>query len=134
MCVCHAAVQRRERNARVPRRFTAAWLRQISKSNGYPPAVRITFLSLALISRCSKRVSECKSEARRTRRWGELKLRGTPSSVGEQSETHSRGLVHFFVDLLDRQLDVELDAVEDVLEIRLLIHLKLRKHRRDRSL
>lgn len=46
--------------------------------------------------------------------------------------THSRGLVHFFVDLLDRQLDVELDAVEDVLEIRLLIHLKLQKHRRDR--
>lgn len=47
--------------------------------------------------------------------------------------THSRGLVHFFVDLLDRQLDVELDAVEDVLEIRLLVHLKLQKHRRDRG-
>lgn len=45
--------------------------------------------------------------------------------------THSRGLVHFFVDLLDRQLDVELDAVEDVLEIRLLIHLELQKHRGD---
>lgn len=44
---------------------------------------------------------------------------------------HLRGLVHFFVDLLHRQLDVELDAVQDVLEIRLLVHLKLQKHRHD---
>lgn len=42
---------------------------------------------------------------------------------------HLRCLVHFFVDLLDRQLDVELDAVEDVLEIGLLIHIKLRNQR-----
>lgn len=40
---------------------------------------------------------------------------------------HLRGLVHFFVDLLHRQLDVKLDAVEDILEIRLLIYFKLQK-------
>lgn len=40
---------------------------------------------------------------------------------------HLRGLVHFFVDLLDRQLDVKLDAVEDILEICLLIDFKLQK-------
>lgn len=39
----------------------------------------------------------------------------------------SRCLVHLFVDLLDGQLDVELDAVEDVLEVSLLIHIKLQK-------
>lgn len=38
---------------------------------------------------------------------------------------HLRGLVHFFVDLLHRQLDVKLDAVEDILEIRLLVYFKL---------
>lgn len=38
-----------------------------------------------------------------------------------------RGLVHFFVDLLHRQLDVKLDAVEDILEICLLIDFKLQK-------
>lgn len=32
------------------------------------------------------------------------------------------------MDLLDRQLDVELDAVEDVLEIGLLVHIKLQNH------
>lgn len=50
---------------------------------------------------------------------------------GGAAVTHSRGLVHFLVDLLDRQLDVELDAVEDVLEIRLLIHLELQKTRQE---
>lgn len=32
------------------------------------------------------------------------------------------------MDLLDRQLDVELDAVEDVLEVGLFIYLKLQKN------
>lgn len=32
------------------------------------------------------------------------------------------------MDLLDRQLDVELDAVEDVLEIGLLVYIKLQNH------
>lgn len=56
-----------------------------------------------------------------------------------RSVQHSRGLVHLFVDLLDRQLDVVLDAVEDVLEIRLLVYFKLQKKnktkkpRRDRN-
>lgn len=40
---------------------------------------------------------------------------------------HLRALVHFFVDALDRQLDVVLDAVEDVLEVGLLIHIKLQQ-------
>lgn len=43
-----------------------------------------------------------------------------------------RGLVHLFVDLLHRQLDVKLDAVEDILEVGLLIHLKLEKRRQTR--
>lgn len=45
-------------------------------------------------------------------------------SVGRRD---SRCLVHLFVDLLDRQLDVELDAVEDVFEVSLFIHVKLQK-------
>lgn len=35
------------------------------------------------------------------------------------------------MDLLDRQLDVELNAVEDVFEIGLLIHIKLQNRRHE---
>lgn len=38
---------------------------------------------------------------------------------------HSRCFVHFFMNFPDRQLDVELDAVEDVLEVGLLVHVEL---------
>lgn len=48
----------------------------------------------------------------------------------EARAQHLRGLVHLFVDLLDRQLDVKLDAVEDVLEICLLLDFKLQREQR----
>lgn len=59
--------------------------------------------------------------------WSEPQLQ-EPSSP-EMSWQHLRGLVHLFVDLLDRQLDVKLDAVEYIFEIRLLIDFKLQKEK-----
>lgn len=39
---------------------------------------------------------------------------------------YPRGFVHFLPNLLDGQLDTESDAVQDVLEVGLLVDLKLR--------
>lgn len=38
-----------------------------------------------------------------------------------------RALVHLFMDALDRQLDVVLDAVENVFEVSLLVHIELQQ-------
>lgn len=40
---------------------------------------------------------------------------------------HLRALVHLFVNALHRQLDVVLDAVEDVFEVGLLVHIELQQ-------
>lgn len=40
----------------------------------------------------------------------------------------SRRLVHFLVDLVDGQVDVVLDAVQDVSEVRLLVYFELQKN------
>lgn len=45
--------------------------------------------------------------------------------VSAKCTWHLRALVHLFVDALDRQLDVVLDAVEDVFEVSLLVHIEL---------
>lgn len=39
--------------------------------------------------------------------------------------SNSRRLVHLFMDLFDGEFDVVLDAVQDVLEVRFLVHIEL---------
>lgn len=49
--------------------------------------------------------------------------------VSAKCTPHLRALVHLFVDALDRQLDVVLDAVEDVFEVSLLVHIELQQEK-----
>lgn len=73
--------------------------------------VRVDFKSVCFITIAQPQMCQTKKNIRKT--------------IAERGNSHC--LVNFFVNLLDRHLNVEFDGVEDVLEVGFLIHIKLQK-------